>query len=322
MLVPILVAALGAILFFGMLAYALSRPSPGKSKTRRLAAVKDRYATNAEAAAMAQMRKAILSTSAKGGGIGDMLPKRDQLQMRLRRTGKSWTLNQYAMASGGMFVALGLIMILLRMPFIMALAVALPLTLFIPYFVVNVLINKRIAKFNTKFPDAIDLLVRGLKSGLPITETLAVVGQEVPGPVGEEFKGIVERIRIGRTMDAALQETADLLGTPEFQFFCITIAIQRETGGNLAETLANLSDVLRKRAQMKLKIRAMSSEAKASAYIVGSLPFFVFGLVYYMSPNYLKGFFSDPTLIYTGLGGLVWMGIGVAIMAKMIRFEI
>ncbi|MBA4747982.1 MAG: type II secretion system F family protein, partial [Sphingopyxis sp.] len=126
----------------------------------------------------------------------------------------------------------------------------------------------------------------------------------------------------GKTMEAALQESADMLATPEFQFFCITIAIQRETGGNLAETLNNLSDVLRKRAQMKLKIRAMSSEAKASAYIVGALPFFVFGLVWTMNPTYLAGFFYDERLIITGIGGMVWMAIGVGIMAKMISFEI
>ena len=102
----------------------------------------------------------------------------------------------------------------------------------------------------------------------------------------------------------------------------ITIAIQRETGGNLAETLNNLSDVLRKRAQMKLKIRAMSSEAKASAYIVGALPFFVFGIVYSMNPEYLAGFFYEERLIIAGIGGFVWMSIGAGIMAKMISFEI
>src|SRR3546814_652273 len=120
-----------------------------------------------------------------------------------------------------------------------------------------------ITRFTVNFPDALELLVRGLRSGLPISETLGVVASEIPGPVGEEFKLITERIKIGRTMDAALQETADRLGTPEFQFFVITLTIQRETGGNLAETLSNLADVLRKRAQMKLKIKAMSSESKA-----------------------------------------------------------
>ena len=148
------------------------------------------------------------------------------------------------------------------------------------------------------------------------------MSQELPGPVGEEFRGIVERIRIGNTMEQALQESAEMLGTPEFQFFCITIAIQRETGGNLAETLANLSDVLRKRAQMKLKIKAMSSEAKASAYIVGALPFFVFGVVWSMNPGYLQGFFFEQRLIVAGLGGLVWMSIGAFIMSRMISFEI
>ena len=128
-------------------------------------------------------------------------------------------------------------------------------------------------------------------------------------------------MKIGRTMEDALQDTADRINMAEFNFFCITLAIQRETGGNLAETLANLSDVLRKRSQMKLKIRAMSSEAKASAYIIGALPFIVFGLVYWSDPPYLAGFFTDDRLIIAGMGGLTWMSIGVFIMAKMINFE-
>ncbi len=123
-------------------------------------------------------------------------------------------------------------------------------------------------------------------------------------------------------MEDALQETADRLNTPEFSFFVITLAIQRETGGNLAETLSNLATVLRQRAQMKLKIKAMSSESKASAYIVGSLPFLVFAMVWYMNPKYLMPFFSDERLIVAGLGGAIWMSIGGFIMAKMVNFEI
>jgi tight adherence protein B len=165
-------------------------------------------------------------------------------------------------------------------------------------------------------------MVRGLRSGLPISETLGVVATEVPGPVGIEFRTVSDKMRIGRTMEAALQDTADRLGTPEFQFFVITLAIQRETGGNLAETLSNLADVLRKRAQMKLKIRAMSSESKASAYIVGSLPFVVFTLVWMINPTYMGHFFTDQRLTVAGLGGLIWMSIGGFIMAKMVNFEI
>ena len=225
-------------------------------------------------------------------------------------------------ASMAMFVIVTGGLLVVRAPIMMAGMIGLFLSLGLPYLVVGRAIKKRVAQFNTRFPDAIDLLVRGLRSGLPVTETFQVVSQELPGPVGEEFKGVVERIRIGNTMEAALQESAVMLGTPEFQFFCITIQIQRETGGNLAETLANLSDVLRKRAQMKLKIRAMSSEAKASAYIVGALPFFVFGVVWSMNPTYLEGFFYEQRLMIAGIGGLIWMSIGAGIMAKMISFEI
>jgi len=204
----------------------------------------------------------------------------------------------------------------------LALAVGLFVGAGLPHKVVGFLINKRSNAFTTKFPDAIELLVRGLRSGLPVGETLGVVGHEVPGPVGEEFRMVTDRMRVGRTMDEALQETADRLNTPEFNFFCITLAIQRETGGNLAETLANLANVLRSRAQMKLKIKAMSSESKASAYIVGSLPFLVWIMVWWANPQYLAGFFTDDRLIVAGIGGMVWMGIGVFIMSQMINFEI
>jgi tight adherence protein B len=133
---------------------------------------------------------------------------------------------------------------------------------------------------------------------------------------------VTDKMKIGRTMDSALQDTADRLGTPEFQFFVISIAIQRETGGNLAETLANLATVLRMRGQMKLKIKAMSSESKASAYIIGSLPFIVFAMIWVINATYMQTFFIDQRLMVAGGGGLCWMGIGAFIMAKMINFEI
>jgi tight adherence protein B len=222
----------------------------------------------------------------------------------------------------GIIAAVTLLLMFRGAPLILSLLLGLFFGIGGPHFIVGKMIKRRIAKFNTNFPDAIELMVRGLRSGLPITETLGIVSGEIPGPVGVEFRMVSDKMKIGRTMEAALQETADRLGTPEFQFFVITLAIQRETGGNLAETLSNLSDVLRKRAQMKLKIRAMSSESKASAYIVGSLPFIVFGLVYMMNPHYMAGFFTDQRLIVAGLGGMVWMGIGAGIMAKMVSFEI
>uniref|UniRef100_UPI00286DD572 type II secretion system F family protein n=1 Tax=Novosphingobium sp. TaxID=1874826 RepID=UPI00286DD572 len=244
------------------------------------------------------------------------------LLLRLHRTGKTWTMTQYLYTSLGLalFVAVA-VFIKTRAP-LMSLGVGTVVGAGLPHVVVGYTIKRRVAQFTAKFPDAIELLVRGLRSGLPVTETLGVVAGEVPGPIGEEFRQINERIRIGKTMDESLQETADRLGTPEFQFFCISLAIQRETGGNLAETLSNLADVLRKRAQMKLKIRAMSSESKASAYIIGALPFVVFGMLYWINPQYGGKFFSDERLIITGMGGLCWMSIGAYIMAQMINFEI
>ena len=318
---PVILIIAGAFVAFALLVILLGGPSAGKAKTRRLAMVKDRHAASTEAVVAAQMRKTIASAQGQST-LTNLLPRREELEKRIRRTGKGWTVSQYMFASMALFVVVTGALLALRAPMLMAGLVGLMISLGLPYMIVGMAIKKRVKKFNARFPDAIDLLVRGLKSGLPVTETFQVVSQELPGPVGEEFKGVVERIRIGNTMEAALQESADMLGTPEFQFFCITIQIQRETGGNLAETLANLSEVLRKRAQMKLKIKAMSSEAKASAYIVGALPFFVFGVVWSMNPSYLAGFFTEQRLIVTGLGGLVWMSIGAGIMAKMISFEI
>jgi tight adherence protein B len=320
---PIILITFMAFASIVMLLLAFIGPSAAKAKARRMAMVKDRHAATTEAVVAAQMRKTIASGDGRGiTNISSFMPRRELMEKRLKRTGKSWNVSQFMFASMGLFILATGGLLVLRTPFVLAVTVGLFLGLGFPNMIVSRLIKKRLLKFNARFPDAIDLLVRGLRAGLPITETFQVVSQEVPGPVGEEFKGVIERIRIGNTMEAALQETAEMLGTPEFQFFCITIAIQRETGGNLAETLNNLSEVLRKRAQMKLKIKAMSSEAKASAYIVGALPFFVFGIVWMMNPEYLAGFFTNPTLIMTGLGGMVWMSMGAFIMSRMIAFEV
>lgn len=308
----------------GLVVVAFAGPSPDKAQKRRVALIRGRHSDSTEAMMEARMRKAI-STRATGNEakmLVSLIPNPENLAKRIRMTGKKWTLSQYMTSCAVVFLLTTLFLLMRGFPFLLALMVGLAAGLALPHLWVGRLINKRIQLFNAKFPDALELLTRGLRSGLPVGETLGIVSSEIPGPVGEEFKLITERIKIGKSMDQALQETADRLGTPEFQFFVITLAIQRETGGNLAETLANLSDVLRKRSQMKLKIKAMSSESKASAYIVGSLPFIVFALIYSINPDYLSQFFVDDRLIIAGLGGLTWLGIGAFIMAKMVSFEI
>ncbi len=313
----------GALLVLGLLALAFNGPSPARSSARRMTALRARHSESAGIAVEAQMRRI---TQSRGNRVDAaamrFLPRPAVLKKRLAMTGKDWTVGQYGMATVGITLVVGLLLAFKGLPILLALFVGLILGAGIPHMVVGFFIKRRGAKFNAKFPDAIELLVRGLRSGLPISETIGVVGAEVEGPVGEEFRTVSDKMKIGRTMDAALQDTADRLGTPEFQFFCITIAIQRETGGNLAETLANLATVLRMRGQMKLKIKAMSSESKASAYIIGSLPFIVFGMIWVINGSYMQTFFIDQRLMVAGAGGMLWMGIGAFIMAKMINFEI
>jgi len=323
-IMPLIMMLIGTLVALTLVFVAFSGPSSSKALSRRLSSAKDRHAASTLAAIEAQMRKAISQRQATkmDNFASQILPNPTLLKQRIARTGKTWTLGQYGVASFAIAFVVFMLATLQGAPWALAILVSVLLGLAIPHMTVSHLIKKRIKTFTTRFPDAIELLVRGLRAGLPISETLAVVAKEIPGPVGEEFSTVGDKIRIGRTMEAALQDVADRLNTPEFQFFVITLAIQRETGGNLAETLSNLADVLRKRAQMKLKIKAMSSESKASAYIVGSLPFLVFALIYVQSPDYMGQFFTDQRLIIAGLGGLTWMGIGSAIMAKMVSFEI
>jgi tight adherence protein B len=316
----LIIGGVGA-LFLALM--AMGGPSSSKSVKRRIELIKERHGDAIAGGAQAQIRKLFAERANKLEGYAStLIPNPALLRKRLEQTGKNITLGKYAIVCLGVAATIMLLLMVRGAPFFLSLTLGIFFGVGGPHFVIGKMIKRRINKFTSNFPDAIELMVRGLRSGLPITETLTIVASEIPGPVGIEFRMVVDKMKIGRTMEAALQETADRLGTAEFQFFVITLAIQRETGGNLAETLSNLADVLRKRAQMKLKIRAMSSESKASAWIVGSLPFVVFTLVWFINPNYMHGFFDDQRLMVAGLGGLVWMSIGAFIMAKMVNFEI
>ena len=317
------IIALGIFGTLLLLLSAMRGPSASKALKRRVEMIRERHGDVIAASAQAQIRKLFANRTSNMEGLAStIIPKPALLRKRLEMTGRDITLSKYLMVSVGLAIFVMVALMMRGMPILLGMFLGLFVGIGLPHFVVGKMIKRRVNKFTANFPDAIELMVRGLRSGLPITETLGIVAGEIPGPVGIEFRAVADKMKIGRTMEAALQETADRLGTAEFQFFVITLAIQRETGGNLAETLSNLADVLRKRAQMKLKIRAMSSESKASAYIVGSLPFIVFGLVYMMNPDYMGGFFVDQRLMVAGLGGLVWMSIGAFIMAKMVSFEI
>jgi tight adherence protein B len=266
------------------------------------------------------------STGALGGierAVGQWLPRKAVLQARLARTGKKITTAHYVIAIFAVtLVQTAICMFGFGLSPVVSLLAGITEGLMLPHLFIGHLGARRLKAFTKAFPEAIDLIVRGLRSGLPISESIVTVSKEIADPIGTEFRIIDQSIRLGRSIEEALWDTARRIDTAEFKFFVISISVQRETGGNLAETLENLSDILRRRRQMKLKVRALSSEARASAYIIGSLPFAMFGILCLVNFDYVMELFRDPrglVMVAVGLGSML---IGVLVMAKMVRFEI
>lgn len=257
-----------------------------------------------------------------GAQLSALMPRRDQIQMRLAKSGMEVEIGRYAAVCSSIAAVVTVLFLLSGQPLIMSLGLGVIAGFGLPHFYVGKRIKSRVERFTKQFPEAIDLMVRGLKSGLPVNECIANVGHELSAPTGTEFRKITDGMRLGKQLEDVLWETADRLDTADFKFFVISLVVQRETGGNLGETLSNLSGILRQRQAMKLKIRAMSSEAKASAWIVGVLPFIMLGLIMVLNYDYGIILFTHPTAIVAGIGALIWMGIGMLVMAKMIKFEV
>lgn len=255
--------------------------------------------------------------------FGRFVPRPELIRRRLERAGLKMSIGQYGMLSVVLVGVFGaLIKIFIGVPLAASILFGFVLALFVPHLWVGFRIGRRKNKFLKLFPEGIDLIVRGLKSGLPVTESFINVGSEIQDPVGVEFRAISDNIRFGKSMEEALWATAERLDLPEFKFFVISLSIQRETGGNLAETLGNLGDMLRKRQQAKLKIKALSSEAKASAIIIGALPFIMFFLLNVVKAGYTDPLLFDPRGQIMLAGAIFWMTMGILTMAKMVRFEI
>lgn len=313
---------IGIVVFFAMLFLALRPVVAGDRRAkRRVSEMLERHRPTVEG----QHAQAIMLSQSKGSAdrlAQRLLPNQQQLRERLARTGKSISLGRYMLASAFAGISGGAILhTLLGPPLVLTLAAAVIAGIGLPYLAVGRLGSRRITRFNNLFPDAIDLIQRGLKSGLPPSESFRTVANEMADPVGPEFQKIADGLRVGQTPEQVLWEAAKRLDTPEFKFFVISLSIQRETGGNLIETLANLSNVLRSRRQLKLKIRAMSAEARASAIIIGSLPFVMYGILTVMSPSYIAPLTSDPRGIIMTCVGLLSITVGVVVMAKMVNFE-
>jgi tight adherence protein B len=207
-----------------------------------------------------------------------------------------------------------------QQPLVIGLA-AFAVGLGLPRWVLGFLTARRKKKFTENFAPAIDVIVRSVRSGLPTNEALRIVAREVPNPVGGEFHNLVESLKVGVTMEQALKRMMESMPTPEVGFFAIVMTIQGKSGGNLSEALGNLASVLRDRKRLQGKIRAMSSEAKASAMIIGSLPPGVMGIVYLTTPAYIMKLFTEKSGNLMLAGCVVWMSIGIMVMRKMINFK-
>ena len=244
------------------------------------------------------------------------------LKIALQQTGWGVTMTQFYIASLMSALIFGLVSLILGAPWYLAVGMLVIGGVGFPRWVVHFKRNRRFNSFIVEFPNALDVMVRSIRSGLPVNDALRMIAVEAEEPLRSEFKKIVEAQQLGMSVPEACQRLHENIPLPETNFFAIVITIQAQAGGNLSEALANLSKVLRDRRKMRAKIQALSMEAKASAGIIGSLPFFIMAAVYATSPGYIMPLFTDPRgHLILGISA-VWMVMGVLVMRNMINLEI
>lgn len=247
--------------------------------------------------------------------------KRASLEVRISQAGLAISRQSFFVYSAVCGVACALLFYALSHNIYLTLAAALAGVAGVPNWALKYLGKRRLKKFVNLFPDSIDVIVRGVKAGLPLGDCLRIIATEVEEPVRSEFRQVVEAAAMGLSMSEACDRLATHVPISETSFFSIVINIQQKAGGNLSEALSNLSGVLRDRKMMEGKIKAFSSEAKASAMIIASLPFIVAGLVYLTSPSYISLLWTNTTGQIVLAVSAIWMMIGVFVMKKMISFD-
>jgi tight adherence protein B len=247
--------------------------------------------------------------------------KRLPLSIKLTQAGLDWSKRRFMVTAGTLGVGAFLVAMLFGVGLLAALGFGFAAGCGAPLWLLKFLKKRRESKFLYQFPDAVDVIVRGVKAGLPLLDSLKLIAAASEEPVRSEVRGILETQTVGMPLGEACLRLYERMPVAEANFFGIVISIQQRAGGNLSETLGNLSRVLRDRKKMKAKIQAISMEAKASAAIIGSLPLVVMGLVYFTSPSYIELLWSEPLgRVMLACSG-VWMSIGVLVMRKMINFD-
>ncbi len=266
-------------------------------------------------------RREQVEESLKDLDIRNAKSKKPPLQTRIAQAGLSLTKQQFMMAAAGFGLFVFLLLLMIDAGILPALALGFAGAFGVPMWAISFLKKRRENRFLDTFPDSVDVIVRGIKAGLPLLDSLKIIANEAPEPARSEFKQIVETQTIGIPLGEACGKLHERMPLPEANFFGIVIAIQQKAGGNLSEALGNLSRVLRDRKKMKAKIKAMSMEAKASATIIGSLPICVGMLVWLTSPDYIELLWTTEFGRIMIAACVAWMSIGVFVMKKMINFD-
>jgi tight adherence protein B len=294
----------------------------GERKTQqRMASVARPEPTARPTRAAAKPRREQIEGTLKSMEERQKKAARAPLSVRISQAGLSWSKRQFILISA----ACGLVALLIALPagagMIPGIAFAFAAGFGLPRWLLKFLKKRRETKFLDSLPDAVDVIVRGIKAGLPLLDSLKLIASESPEPIRSEFRAIIETQTVGIPLGEACLKLYERIPVPEANFFGIVVSIQQRAGGNLSEALGNLTRVLRDRKKMKAKIKAMSQEAKASAAIIGALPIVVMALVYFSSPNYIALLWTEQLgRIMMACCG-IWMFIGVMVMRKMINFD-
>jgi tight adherence protein B len=315
---------LAALAFAGaVFAFAYPYFSADREKDKRLETVAGARGRRLSGVVDVQSsRKKSVSDTLKEIEDRQKAKKNVTMTLRLQRAGLKKTPRDFYIVSGllGCLLA-SIVFFIFGFPPAAAVVAAFVGGFGLPRWILNKITARRQQKFLSLLANAIDVVVRGIKSGLPLNECMQVIARESPGPLAGEFREVVEQQRLGVSLADGLERMCDRMPLPEVRFLTIVIGIQQQAGGNLSEALSNLSGVLRERQMLALKVKALSAEAKASAMVLASLPPGVMTMVYLSSPDYIKPLFTTTIGHFMVAGGAAWMMTGVLIMRKMINFK-
>ncbi|MGQ0663786.1 MAG: type II secretion system F family protein [Pseudomonadota bacterium] len=326
---PTVLAAVLGLLLFATLAIGTVvavRFGPQARLRKRIATITGAGARGGQSAAgkelAARKTKLISSKAADLTSGGKKAQRRADLRLLIEQAGLTMTRRGFLIFSAICAAAGTAGYLIMGYPLFGAVPTAIVMGLWFPRMMIKRRAKKRQHKFTSLFADAIDVIVRGIRTGLPVAECLNIIARDSPPPVCEEFKLLIEGQRLGMTLKEALEKSTKRMPTADLKFFGIVLILQQQTGGNLAETLSNLSGILRARKKMADKVKAMSSEARMTATIIGSMPFILSLVIYAMNPDYISLLWTDQTGLYILYGGLGWMSVGILWMKMMINFEI